>query len=208
MRQKQFEILDALGIVVWKKRDPHFLPLAASHTCDRNDFNNDFNKLVNEFVDHSSVNTHQSSMMPFVQKLNARCWVLLQSSLTDPQGRQEPECQKIFEGMLKVLNLNADSYCTSSIRELNLKENEGLENIDSVHLLNSLITWCPKTVLVLGSELGAILGQAKESLPFPLPFTLKVTYHPNELWREPQKKKQAYRELLELKEVLENLEGY
>lgn len=196
IRQNQFEILDALGIVVWKERDQNLLPLGMHETCNHRETRinnkNDFNKMVNELVDHSSVHAHQSNLISYVQKLNTRCWVLLQSTL------ENPECLTILEGMLKVLNLNVDSYSTSSIREPDINKVEG------IHLLNSLMTWCPETVLVLGSELGRILEQAKETLAFPLPFTLKVTYHPNELFKEPQKKKQAYRELLELKEVLDN----
>ena len=198
MRQKQLETLDALGIVVWKERDANFLPLRGFDTCSGR---NDFNKLVNEFLDHSGVNTHQSSISsikPYVQKLNARCWVLLQASIEDSDSL------KILEGMLKVLNLSTDSYCTSSIRE------SDIEKLDGVALLNSLMTWYPKTVLVLGSLLGTLLQQAQqamESSSLPLPFTLKMTYHPSELLLEPQKKKQAYRELLELKEVLEKSEN-
>ena len=177
LQQRQYEILDTMGIVIWKERDfitnsltkhPHKEALSPNVAFTGPNFQFD------------------CSQNPFSLKINADCWVLIHGNIDST----DTKIVTVLDGMLKVLSLDADRYCKSFV-------NESLEDSKShLKLLTALERLLPKTVLVLGSEYGSALLETVNQLREPLPFIVRVTYHPKELVIEPQKKKLAYRALL------------
>lgn len=124
-----------------------------------------------------------------------KCWVLLHDFIDNDT---EKECLMIFEGMMKVLNLPKKAYHISY-----LQANFDLaESLDLEELAQALAAWLPKTLLILGSTLGEQWMKHKAGF---LNCPCFVTYHPRELWQAPEKKKEAYHTLLNLKKTLEEI---
>lgn len=120
-------------------------------------------------------------------KAGMPCWILLSEPLLPGD-----ELETVFINMVKVLNLTADEYCVAFL-------NPALPiNVDNI--VQILKQWFPETVLVMGSELGQALANVSEILQIPL----QITYHPNELKVAKDKKRQAYQDLLAVKERLED----
>lgn len=126
----------------------------------------------------------------------ASCFVVVLS----PPLKEGTEAYKILTGMLKVLALPADEYCIGWISP-NLVKSEYTDMSGIFRVFNMLK---PKQVLILGKRLGdslfASLSMGNKNKPFD--FGLEITYHPDELIEKPEYKREAYRELLCLKEVL------
>jgi len=116
----------------------------------------------------------------------AACLVLLPSLLM----LNDVETHKIFSGMLKVLEINLKKIAIAGIKDtLNFAEHQKI-------LQQEILKWAPKTVLVMGEALAQAVG------PLDAAVFLQATYDPLFLKDYPQYKKQAYQDLLQLKERL------
>lgn len=123
--------------------------------------------------------------------IGAKCWVLLHGKIDQ---NTQIEMQNIFRGMMKVLNLQKEDYTVSFLQS----------NFDGnmADLSKTLASWYPKTLLILGSPLAE---NWKAALGISWHCPVFTTYHPQELYQAPDKKKEAYRQLLDLKNTLEKM---
>jgi hypothetical protein len=102
----------------------------------------------------------------------------------------DAETHKIFSGMLKVLAINPGKIAIAGIRDhLNFSEHKKI-------IQQEILKWAPKTVLVMGEALAQAIGTLDAAI------FLQITYDPMFLKHYPQHKKQAYQDLLQLKERL------
>lgn len=154
----QYDILDAMGIPIWKERLP------------------------------------SSSLIVVDPKIKPLVFVLLHEKI----NHQDEAQLAIFQGMLKVLGLMNDEYCIAWPRT-GTNEGQAASKINIEEIREEIEKCWPETVCVMGESLGREL----QNLQRTLQFHLQVTYHPSELQQDPTKKRQAYRDLLDLKEKLE-----
>jgi hypothetical protein len=112
----------------------------------------------------------------------AACLVIL----SDNPPAKGSEADKIFTGMLKVLNLNAEEYCIAC---LNLQ--------DSVQAVCQAVSaWAPHSVLLMGEELRYLQSALEGSR------VVYSTYHPKEIMLCKTHKQAAYQDLLGLQEQI------
>lgn len=130
----------------------------------------------------------ETQLFSLQPKVFARLLIILQKKIED-----NTETQKVFLGMLKVLNLQPDEMCVSWCLNDNILENLDELSLDSVY--KTLNCWKPQNILVFGQQLGAKWG-------FPN-HNYFVTYHPEELVKFPKAKREAYQVLLSLKACLD-----
>ena len=128
---------------------------------------------------------------------SAGCLILLSAPLQSQDHAQH----KILAGMLKVLELRLDEYCVASMNAPLLPE--------SFHkFFNTLKQWAPHSLLIMGeplaqsltnsmSPLDSLREETKSLKGFEGPVFL--TYHPEELYQNPENKKKAFEDLLNLK---------
>lgn len=119
----------------------------------------------------------QANIVPQHIRINARCLVLLYE-----QHQFEPQVQKIFTGMLSVLNLDPQEIMCATI--------QGADP-DLAVVRAHIAQWQPEFILQLNMELPALVGQ-----------NCVRTYSPAYLLQNPQYKAQAYKTLLELRAML------
>jgi len=110
-----------------------------------------------------------------------RCLVLLSHSA---------QASKILKGMLSVLGL-AQEEIIIAWPKVACSE----DPVQTQAMLYSLSVWCPDTVLIMGKELANQLFEYKTVF-------VQATYHPDELENIPEKKPEAYQDLLKLKQYL------
>jgi hypothetical protein len=108
-----------------------------------------------------------------------RCLVLL--------SRPIEQNAKILNGMLSVLNLTPETLSIAWLKP----EYQGQISV----MINSLSAWSPDAILIMGQELGLQLQAYKTGF-------VQITYHPDDLQKAPEKKPEAYGNLLKLKQYL------
>lgn len=108
-----------------------------------------------------------------------RCLVLL--------SRAIEQNSKILKGMLSVLELSPKTFSIAWPKAGYQAQTDTM--------IKSLSSWSPETLLIMGKELGLQLQSYK--LGF-----VQVTYHPDDLQNAPEKKPEAYADLLKLKHYL------
>ncbi len=111
--------------------------------------------------------------------IGARCLVLLSHPIE--------QNSKILKGMLSVLDLSADTLSIAWLKP----DYQGQTEV----MIERLRVWSPEAVLIMGKDLGSQLQSYKSGF-------VQVTYHPEELQNAPEKKPEAYADLLKLKHYL------
>ncbi len=136
-------------------------------------------------------------------KIGTDCWILLSNEIKS----EEKQVWAVFWGMIKVLELSAEKYSISS----SLKDIGDYVDEDRKQVLTSIEQALPKMVLILGLEFGATLG-LENGLGFERTLNAHqipcfITHHPRDLVAVPANKRQAYTELLKLKQYLNRLKS-
>ncbi len=128
----------------------------------------------------------------------ARCLVLLPSQL----GREQCDYAKVLSGMVKVLDLKTEEICVAWLG------NWEQDNLYAA-LMQELTKWAPRSLLVMGEALAALVMNSSVSLDelrvslhrvTVQNIPMQCTYHPEELSQNPVHKKKAYQDLLYLKD--------
>ena len=117
----------------------------------------------------------------------ARCLVLLSHPTQE---------QKIFEGMLSVLNLQTNEIAIAWPNESHHYQNHQKQ---TEAMLETITVWAPQSILVMGESLGQ---QLLPVIHVHLQVVAELTYHPDALKAMPENKPKAYQALLKLKQYL------
>lgn len=142
--------------------------------------------------------------------------------LAKPLKAQDREAHKILTGMLSVLELEKDEYWIGWMPEIKdnpFKDNRVKENIKDNHFMQdnfktesravldrvnsldsfwrSMKTWMPNAILLLGEYWLQVINKYDDS-----EIPVYHSFHPEELIERPEKKKEAYQSLLNLKKNL------
>ncbi len=142
--------------------------------------------------------------------------------LEKPLNRQVSEEKKVLSGMLSVLNLKKEEYWLGWV----LPETKLLSKAGVDAFWQAMQTWLPNAILLLGEGLieqlrlpsletfetvskkageGSNENETKmgsKKLQNDNHYYIGATFHPEELIKMPEKKKQAYQSLLNLKKEL------
>lgn len=122
----------------------------------------------------------------------ATCLVLMPQAPPEKKSEQH----KILTGMLKVLQQPADQIGIAWVNDAKI--------IYPGVLSKAIAVWAPYSLLILGQQFSEKIVQ-KDPHFLDLDIPVQITYHPEELQTNPHHKKQAYADLLQLKEKLKKV---
>lgn len=140
---------------------------------------------------------------PYESTHEPLCGSLYSPSRNVEQDNLRHSFQKTLTGMLSVLELKPNELCIAWVPDWVVSSQYS-------DVINNLCDWAPSHVLMMGEILSKnLLGisdfqsvRSNVQKITPLEASVHVTYHPDELQKNPEYKKQAYHDLLKLKAQL------
>lgn len=143
---------------------------------------------------------------------HSKIWLLLSSKITDKNS----QAFQVYTGMLKVLDLAPERVSCAWIKNRAVAQmNHNTKNITdknnniAASIYKTLNTWKPENVLILGHSLWGVsqqsqMSQESQKSPTSQDHSPRYfsSYHPQELAETPMLKRETYKLLLSLKEIL------